>query len=60
MTTLFLKNADVLVIPKFDEAAEAELDLIRSHIARHNPSAAVIEGNLAIQLDAASMIRGGW
>jgi predicted GTPase len=46
-----LQHADVLVISKIDEASPEQLARLHKHIQEHNPTATVVEGRLAIELE---------
>jgi predicted GTPase len=46
-----LRLADVIVINKIDSASEEQLSMLREHIARVNPGAAVIEARSRLALE---------
>ena len=50
------EHADVLVIGKIDQATAEQLEIVRTHIERHNARAKVIDGRLAIQVDDARAV----
>ncbi len=52
------KNANVLVISKFDQATPGQLAVLHHNIQTHNPLATVIEGDLSIEVDDAASLRG--
>lgn len=53
-----LRMADVVLISKVNTASPAALQAVRDSIAALNPTAAVVEGSLVIEVDNGEQLRG--
>ncbi|MFW9922167.1 MAG: cyclic 2,3-diphosphoglycerate synthase [Candidatus Thorarchaeota archaeon] len=53
-----LRTADVVIINKMETANRADVDIVRTNIAKYNPKATVIDGASPLTVDGWEKIRG--